>query len=480
MNENHPLVCIVDDEPSIRASLSNLLCSAGLKVQAFSSAQEFLTNQPLDSLRCLVLDVQLPGISGLDLQQKLVSGNAHIPIIFITGYGDIPMSVRAMKAGAIEFLTKPFRDEDLLNAADQAISRGYQLERLKNNPTDKKARPEHEEIRFPEMVGKSAALRHVLQQVETVASTDSTVLILGETGTGKELVARAVHGASLRQGRTFVKLNCAALPTGLLESELFGHEKGAFTGAIAQRIGRLELADHGTIFLDEVGDIPLDLQPKLLRVLQECEFERLGSTNTRKVDVRLVAATNRNLQKMMADHEFRTDLFYRLNVFPIHIPPLRERREDIPPLAMFFLEKFGRKLGRPITNVAEESMRCLCAYSWPGNIRELQNVIERAVVLSKGPVLTLEDSALFDLSRKDLTTNVAVAIPNPSSSVAPASSRIRSLNEVERQHIVAALTHANWQIEGDRGAAKLLGLQPSTLRSRMQKLGIVRRKQGLV
>ena len=474
------LVCVVDDELSIRESLSFLLRSAGLKVRAFSSAQEFLTNQPLDSLCCLVLDVQLPEISGLDLQQQLVSGNAEIPIIFVTGYGDIPMSVRAMKAGAIEFLTKPFRDEDLLSAIDEAINRGCETEQLKNNPTDKIACSEHElsrETRFPEMAGKSAALRRVLQQVETVASTDSTVLILGETGTGKELIARAVHRASPRQGRTFVKLNCAALPTGLLESELFGHEKGAFTGAIARRIGRLELADQGTIFLDEVGDMPLDLQPKLLRVLQECEFERLGSTYTRKVDVRLVAATNRNLQKMMADHQFRSDLYYRLNVFPIHIPPLRDRREDIPLLATFFLEKFGKKLGRSITKIAEESMRRLCAHSWPGNIRELQNVIERAVVLSKGPILTLEENPLFDLLGTDSAANGAAAIPNPSWSVATVSSSVRSLNEVEHQHIVAALTQANWQIEGDRGAAKLLKLQPSTLRSRMRKLGIMRRNQ---
>ena len=317
----------------------------------------------------------------------------------------------------------------------------------------------------------------MLQQVEIVASTDSTVLILGETGTGKELIARAVHRASARQGRTSSNSIREALPTGLLESELLGHEKGAFTGAIAQRIGRLELADQGTIFLDEVGDMPLDLQPKLLRVLQECEFERLGSSNTRKVDVRLVAATNRNLQRMMVDHQFRSDLYYRLNVFPIHIPPLRDRREDIPLLAMFFLEKFGRKLGRPITNIAEESMRRLCAYSWPGNIRELQNVIERAVVLSKGPILTLEERALFDLLGTDSAANVAAAIPNSSSSVAMVSSSVRSLKEVERQHIVAALTQANWQIEGDRGAAKLLRLQPSTLRSRMRKLDIIRRNQ---
>ena len=287
MNEKNGLVFIVDDDRHIRESLSNLIRSAGLSAQTFSSAQEFLVAERPKAPGCLLLDVQLPGLSGLDLQQELTKAGIKIPIIFITGHGDIPTSVRAMKAGALEFLTKPVKREDLLRAIEQAIARD-EIARQPNGNTGTH--------NFGEIVGASAALTAALKQVEVVAPTESTVLILGETGTGKELIARAIHTASSRSRRPFVKLNCAAIPTGLLESELFGHEKGAFTGAIAQRIGRFELADGGTIFLDEVGDIPLELQTKLLRVLQEREFERLGSTRTLRTDARLIAATNRDLR----------------------------------------------------------------------------------------------------------------------------------------------------------------------------------------
>ena len=335
-----------------------------------------------------------------------------------------------------------------------------------------------EEIRsqhnFVEIVGNSRSLLAVLQQVDQVAPTEATVLIQGETGTGKELIARAIHDRSRRHGRPLVKVNCGAISAGLVESELFGHVKGAFTGALANRDGRFTLADGGTIFLDEVGELPPDTQVKLLRVLQEQEFEPIGSSKTIKVDVRVIVATNRDLSLMVREGKFRSDLFYRLNVFPVTMPPLRERQEDIHLLVMFFLEKFARKLGKPITQVAGETMSRLCAYSWPGNIRELQNVIERAVVLSKGPVLTVEGAALFDFPRSDGPANNASRAPVQSPPGAPASGSVPSLEEVERQHIVAVLTQANWRIEGDRGAAKLLNLQPSTLRSRMQKLGIVR------
>ena len=327
MNEKNGLVFIVDDDRHIRESLSNLIRSAGLSAQTFSSAQEFLAAERPKAPGCLVLDVQLPGLSGLDLQQELAKAGVKIPIIFITGHGDISTSVRAIKAGAVEFLTKPVNREDLLRAIQQAIARD-DIARQPNGATGTH--------NFDEIVGTSAALKAVLKQVKVVAPTESTVLILGETGTGKELIARAIHTASSRSRRPFVKLNCAAIPTGLLESELFGHEKGAFTGAIAQRIGRFELADGGTIFLDEVGDIPLELQTKLLRVLQEREFERLGSTRTLRTDARLIAATNRELQKMVEQRKFREDLFYRLNVFPISVPALRERPEDIPLLVNHF------------------------------------------------------------------------------------------------------------------------------------------------
>jgi formate hydrogenlyase transcriptional activator len=336
-----------------------------------------------------------------------------------------------------------------------------------------------EEIRsqhnFVEIVGNSRPLLAVLRQVDQVAPTDATALIVGETGTGKELIARAIHDRSPRHERPLVKVNCGAISAGLVESELFGHVKGAFTGALVNRDGRFVLADGGTIFLDEVGELPPDTQVKLLRVLQEQEFEPIGSSKTIKVNVRVIAATNRDLSLMVREGKFRSDLFYRLNVFPLTMPPLRERQEDVPLLTMFFLEKYARKLGRPISHVTEETMSRLCAYSWPGNIRELQNVIERAVVLSKGPALKIEGSALFDFARAEPLASIPPRSPTLASPPASASNRVRSLEEVERQHIVDVLTQANWRIEGDRGAAKLLNLQPSTLRSRMQKLSITRR-----
>ena len=314
------------------------------------------------------------------------------------------------------------------------------------------------ELNFEEIIGKSEALRKVLQQVETVAPTDSTVLIYGETGTGKELIARAIHDLSSRANNAFVKLNCAAIPTGLLESEMFGHERGAFTGAVAQRIGRFELANRGTVFLDEVGEIPLELQPKLLRVLQEREFERLGSSRTLTSDARLIAATNRDLSVMVGDHKFRADLFYRLNVFPVQLPPLRERREDIPLLVRHFVRQFARRMNRAIDTIPSDTMTVLVAYHWPGNIRELQNLIERAVILSAGPVLKVP---LNDLQSQ--------------AHAAPASTgRIETLEEVERRHILGTLQATDWVVGGPKGAATILGLKRSTLQVRMEKLGIRR------
>jgi formate hydrogenlyase transcriptional activator len=320
-------------------------------------------------------------------------------------------------------------------------------------------------MNFEEIIGNSAALHRILKQVETVATTESTVLIYGETGTGKELVARALHNLSPRRSGSFVKLNCAAIPTGLLESELFGHEKGAFTGAIAQRIGRFELANRGTVFLDEIGEIPLELQPKLLRVLQEREFERLGSTRTLRTDARLIAATNRDLGEMVEQQKFRSDLFYRLNVFPIRVPPLRERAEDIPVLVRHFALQFARRMNKRMESIPSETMSALCDYQWPGNIRELQNVIERAVILSSGPVLKVAVA--------DLKTNGAHGA-GPQSSAQNHGKIQRVLEETERKQILAALEESRWVVAGPKGAATRLGMKRSTLQARMQKLGIAR------
>ena len=314
---------------------------------------------------------------------------------------------------------------------------------------------------FEEIVGESPALRHVLSQVEIVAPTDSTVLIQGETGTGKELIARAIHNLSGRRARTFVKLNCAAIPTGLLESELFGHEKGAFTGAIAQKIGRFELAQGGTLFLDEVGDIPLELQSKFLRVLQEQEFERLGATRTIRVDIRLVAATNRDLTAMVADRQFRSDLYYRLNVFPILNPPLRERNDDIPQLVSYFTRKFARRMGKSITTIPTTTMEALARYDWPGNIRELENFIERAVILSRGELLEVP---LAELKVRELAPRAEATLSTPAA--------VSTLEDAERDHIRRALDQANWLVGGPSGAAALLGMKRTTLQSKMARLGI--------
>jgi len=343
-----------------------------------------------------------------------------------------------------------------------------EIDSLKNRLAVEKLYLEEEirsEFNFEEIVGESPAIKRALGQVELAAPGNTTVLILGETGTGKELIARAIHNLSPRRERTFVKINCAAIPSGLLESELFGHERGAFTGAIAQKVGRFELADRGTIFLDEVGDIPLELQPKLLRVLQEQEFERLGATRTIHVDARVVAATNADLSRLVAERKFRSDLYYRLNVFPIQIPALRERREDIPLLVRYFVQKFSRRLNKTVQYVPSDAMDALVSYSWPGNIRELENLLERAVILSPGKELRVPLSEL-----RNTPTPAEEESPLVVSHPAP----VGTLEEAERQHILRALRHTQWRIAGPRGAASLLGMKRTTLQARIRKLGIRR------
>jgi formate hydrogenlyase transcriptional activator len=335
-----------------------------------------------------------------------------------------------------------------------------EIEALKNRLAEEKAYLEGElrsQGLFEEIVGDSPALKKVLDQVATVAPSEATVLILGETGTGKELFARAIHRLSRRKDGSFIKLNCAAIPTGLLESELFGHEKGAFTGAVSQKIGRLELADGGTLLLDEIGEIPLELQPKLLRVLQDHEFERLGSTRTIKVNLRLVAATNRDLAKAIAEREFRSDLFYRLSVFPIRVPALRERGEDIPLLVRYFVRKFALRMERQIETIPKETMNALTAWSWPGNVRELENLMERSVILSRGTALHVPVSEMRAESRTAV------------------SHTDHSLENAEREHILHVLRQTKGTIAGPDGAAARLGLKRTTLQSKMQRLKITRR-----
>jgi len=382
----------------------------------------------------------------------------------------VPLTTARERLGAMGFLSLQsgaYSDADIefLQRVAQQVAVAVenalafqQIAELKDRLAKEKLYLEEElriEHGFEDIIGDSSALRNVLKQVEVVAPTDSTVLIQGETGTGKELIARAIHRLSTRSERTFVKLNCAAIPTGLLESELFGHERGAFTGAISQKAGRFELAHKGTIFLDEVGEIPLELQSKLLRVLQEQEFERLGSIKTLHVDVRLIAATNRDLKSLVENKQFRSDLYYRLNVFPITLPPLRERREDIPILVRYFTQHYALRMKKNIQTVPAKTLEMLSRYDWPGNIRELENLVERSVILTHGTDLQVPISELQTESRSSVASTA-------------------TLEDVEREQILRALHEAKWVVGGPAGAAARLGIKRTTLQSKMQKLGITR------
>lgn len=411
------------------------------------------------------------GVPMLDSSGRVIG---HIAIL-----DDKPMErdayaidlVRIFASRAAAELKRQRAEVDLKSALEQVRALQQRLE-AENVYLQEEISKEHN---FEEIVGNSSAILEVLDRVETVAPTDSTVLIVGETGCGKELIARAIHSHSQRKHRPLVKVNCGAIPTGLVESELFGHMKGAFTGALERRTGRFELADGGTLFLDEVSELPLDTQVKLLRVLQEHEFEPLGSSRTIKVNVRIIAASNRDLEKAVQEGRFRADLYYRLNVLPILLPPLRQRRSDIPILAAFFVERFARQFGKEVTGISQETMDLLCRYDWPGNIRELQNVIERAVVLSRGPVIKVGADALPSISLPPESTAETQHREISRYSASPSKT---SLEEVEKNHILDVLRQASWVIEGERGAAKVLGLHPNTLRSRMKRLGIERSTQA--
>jgi DNA-binding NtrC family response regulator len=444
MNRTGTLVYVVDDDASAREGVARLIRSAGFVARTFESGEEFLATPLPNKPSCLVLDMNLPGANGFDLQEKLIQSRLQIPIIFLTGHGDIPMSVRAVKAGAANFLTKPVDDEALLNAIQNCVD-SYLGDEVQSDQN------------VGNMIGESPALQSVLRDIRVVAPTDAAVLIEGETGTGKELVARAIHDLSTRSDRSFIMVNCAAIPATLLESELFGHEKGAFTGAFAQKIGRFERAHQGTLFLDEIGEIPLELQPKLLRALQQQDLERVGGNRTIHVDVRIIAATNRNLMQMVNEGTFRGDLYYRLHVFPLMVPPLRERREDIPLLVRFFTQRYAQKMNRKIEELPSAALEALTRYNWPGNIRELQNLVERSVILSPGPVLHIAvPDAVPDLGSLRWTPQVS-----------------KDENS-ERERILDALRLAGGHVGGAVGAAARLGLRRTTLQSRMKKLGIAR------
>jgi DNA-binding NtrC family response regulator len=469
MSDTRGLVYVVDDDASVREGVASLVRSVGLEAKALASGQEFLAIQRPEIPSCLVLDVQLPGLSGLDVQQELARSGANLPIIFLTGYGDIPMSVRAIQAGAADFLTKPFEKEELLSAVGRCFGRYHTFNRQPRNQFNDKLTQEklsledetRSEMKFGEIIGNSAPLRGLLKQVETVAPTDSTVLIYGETGTGKELIARSIHKNSQRYGRAFVSVNCAALPPSLIPSELFGHEKGAFTGAMQRRLGRFELANGGTIFLDEVGELPPDTQIALLRVLQEREFERVGGGQPIHVDVRVIAATNRDLRATVASGTFRQDLFYRLNVFPIDVPPLRERKDDILMLVEYFVQRYATKAGKNIRSIDKMTLDLLQSYEWPGNIRELQNVIERSMILSPGEVFSVDELWLSKEASRP-TSRVK------ESALFKGEVEHRS----EKEIIEAALAETRGRVSGPDGAAAKLGIPPSTLDHRIKALRI--------
>ena len=504
-------ILCVDDEPLNLSLLEAMLSPRGYAVVSAKNGPEALEKIAVERIDICLLDVMMPGIDGFEVCRRIKSDDLHrnIPVVMITSYSDTENRIRGTEAGAEDFISKPFDsaevlarikmllhvkslNEELRNAhdkleltvhertkeltranaqllqeiderkgAEESLQAAFaEIKLLKERLQAENVYLQQEvarEYNFGEIIGQSNAISHVFSRIEQVAPQDATVLLLGETGTGKGVVARAIHSSSARKDRSMVTVNCTAMPANLIESELFGREKGAFTGANARQIGRFELADHGTIFLDEIGEMPLELQSKLLRVIQDGEFERLGSPRSIKVDVRIIAASNRNLEEEIRNGRFREDLFYRLNVFPITIPPLRQRKDDIPLLVNHFVTKFNKKTGKRIETVSKETLNALQEYHWPGNVRELESVIERAVITSQGTALQVLDR--FDAFRK--TGDVS-------------GKEVKALAELEQDHILQVLRKTAWRIEGQNGAAVLLGLNPSTLRARMRKFGIRR------
>ncbi|NUO78539.1 sigma-54-dependent Fis family transcriptional regulator [candidate division KSB1 bacterium] len=462
---------IVDDTPTNIGVLFEYLTQRGFKVLVAQDGESALEQLQFSRPDLILLDVLMPGIDGFETCRRLKAQPAtkDIPVIFMTALTETVDKVRGFEAGAVDYITKPIQHEELLARVTAHLTiRKLQESLIKQNEALQREIAERERLHnektylqeeikthynFEEIIGVAPAMQKVFQNIERVAATDTTVLITGETGTGKELVARAIHNRSARKSSALIKVNCAALPSGLIESELFGHEKGAFTGATAKKKGRFELADGGTIFLDEVGELPLETQVKLLRVLQEQEFETVGGAKTIKVNVRVIAATNRNLQDEVKKGAIRSDLFFRLNIFPIHLPALRERSEDISLLADYFMKRFAAKTNKQVNVLSPGALDLLKNYSWAGNVRELANVIERAVILCDERVL----------APKHLNLTAAATI---------GAEEVWDMEEVERQHILKALKRTRGQVGGANGAAQLLGVNRTTLIARMKKLGI--------
>ena len=451
-------ILVVDDHDSLRKGLVRALANAGHDVEEAPNGTAAIERLQDSQFDVVLTDLRMGGADGMDVLRTTRSLQPSAAVILMTAFGSIHTAVEAMKIGAFDFVQKPFEIEEMELKIDKAI----EVRQLKHQ-VDYLQHEQQDRYDFDRIIGASGALNQVLGIVKKVARSNSTVLIRGETGTGKELIAGAIHHNSLRAARNFVKVNCAALPETLLESELFGHEKGAYTGADRQRIGRFEQADGGSLFLDEVGDMSAAIQAKILRVLQEHEFERLGGTRTQKVDVRLIAATNRELSAMVAAGSFREDLYYRLNVVSVEMPPLRERKEDITALAMFFVKKFAGELKKKIDGIDQEAQKMLLRYNWPGNIRELENAIERAILMTEGQFIASDDLRLGEIA------TAGSAGPREASALVKIPPAGVPLEEIERSALIEALKMSNWV---QKDAAELLGISPRVMNYKIKTLRI--------
>jgi len=453
-------VLIVEDEANMRRVLEALLRRAGYQTLEAADGQSALEVLDAESVDAVLSDLKMPHMNGLELLQAVQQKHQSVPFILLTAYGTIGSAVEALKQGAFDYLTKPFDPDEI----QQVVAKAVKTHVLQESETSLEPDEEPDKL----LLGAGPELAEIMRLIELVAPTTATVLIGGESGTGKELVAKSLHLQSPRRENPFIKINCAAIPESLLESELFGHEKGAFTGAARQKPGRFELADGGTLFLDEIGEMPLSAQPKLLRAIQEARFYRVGGTHTIEVDVRLVAASNRDLEEEVRSGRFREDLYYRLKVLPIRLPPLRERTEDIPRLARFFLKRFARRLSREAESIGAEALEALCSYAWPGNIRELENALERAVLLSRGPEIQLAD--LPD----ELVSTLRAGGRRPNEASSPLKDRIRSATRrIEREAILEALQLTQGNVTQ---AASRLGLSRRGLQLKIKELEIDRER----